>query len=124
MVANHLGDQHWLMKDIPAPDWIHHYPNFKQTSYRTGVPSDPYASDNDSKTMTDGWFVAWMPDINQNNPIFAKYLIQNSLFWIEYAGIDGIRMDTYPYPDKDFMALWAKRYSPSTQLLTLWANLG
>ncbi|MBC8111856.1 MAG: cyclomaltodextrinase C-terminal domain-containing protein [Verrucomicrobia bacterium] len=108
MVANHIGDQHWLMKDLPEKSWIHYYPNFKPTSYRTGVPSDPHASKADLNEMTDGWFVAHMPDVNQTNELFANYLIQNSLWWIEYAGIDGIRMDTYPYPDKDFMARWAK----------------
>ena len=108
MVANHLGDQHWLMHDLPEKSWIHYYPDFKPTSYRTGVPSDPYHSKSDEAEMTDGWFVKAMPDISQTNDLFATYLIQNSLWWIEYAGIDGIRMDTYPYPDKTFMSRWAK----------------
>jgi neopullulanase len=108
MVANHIGDQHWIMKNPPEKSWIHYYPDFKPTSYRTGVPSDPYASRTDLQKMVDGWFVAWMPDLNQQNEWLANYLIQNSLWWIEYAGIDGIRMDTYPYPDKNFMNRWAK----------------
>ncbi len=108
MVANHIGEEHWIMKDIPEKNWIHYYPNYKQTSYRTSVPSDPYATQSDLEKMSDGWFVSAMPDVNQKNELFATYLIQNSLWWIEYAGIDGIRMDTYPYPDKEFMSRWAK----------------
>lgn len=110
MVANHIGVEHWLMKDMPEKSWIHDSQAKEPmlTSYRTGTPSDPYASDGDLKKMTDGWFVPSMPDVNQKNEKFATYLIQNSLWWIEYAGIDGIRMDTYPYPDKDFMARYAK----------------
>ncbi|MDJ1482036.1 glycoside hydrolase family 13 protein [Cytophagaceae bacterium YF14B1] len=109
MVANHIGIEHWLMKDLPEKDWIHDSQAKEPmlTSYRTGTPSDPYASQSDLHKMTDGWFVPSMPDINQTNPRFATYLIQNSLWWIEYAGIDGIRMDTYPYPDKEFMAHYA-----------------
>ncbi len=110
MVANHIGIEHWLMKDLPEKSWIHDSQAKEPmlTSYRTGTPSDPYAAESDLKKMTDGWFVPWMPDVNQKNELFANYLIQNSLWWIEYAGLDGIRMDTYPYPDKDFMARYAK----------------
>ncbi len=109
MVANHIGLQHWLMQDLPEKSWIHDSQAKEPmlTNYRTGIPTDPYAAQSDLHTMTDGWFVPTMPDVNQKNELFATYLIQNSLWWIEYAGIDGIRMDTYPYPDKDFMARWA-----------------
>jgi glycosidase len=110
MVANHIGIEHWLMKDMPEKSWIHDSQAKEPmlTNYRTGMPSDPYVSETDLKKMTDGWFVPWMPDVNQTNEKFATYLIQNSLWWIEYAGIDGIRMDTYPYPDKAFMARYAQ----------------
>lgn len=108
MVMNHIGDQHWLMQDLPEKDWIHQFPEFTRSNYRSTVVSDPYQSKADAKLMNDGWFDTTMPDINQQNQLFGTYLIQNTLWWIEYAGIDGIRMDTYPYPDKNFMAKWCK----------------
>ncbi len=108
MVANHIGASHWWMQDLPAPDWIHQFPEFTRSNYRLAVISDPHASQADSTQMTKGWFDTTMPDLNQNNELLANYLIQNTLWWIEYSGIDGIRMDTYPYPDKDFMARWVR----------------
>jgi glycosidase len=108
MVANHIGSSHWWMKDLPAQDWVHQFPAFTRSNYRLAVISDPHASQADSAQMTNGWFDTTMPDLNQNNRLLARYLVQNSLWWIEYAGIDGIRMDTYPYPDKDFMAHWTR----------------
>ena len=107
MVANHIGLNHWLMKDLPEPTWIHQFSEFTRSNYRLATASDPYASEQDKMLMEKGWFDTTMPDINQSNPLFAKYLIQNSLWWIEYAGIDAIRMDTYPYNDKQFMSDWA-----------------
>ena len=109
MVFNHCASEHWWMKDMPAEDWIHHYPDFVQTNFRTGTVIDPHASEYDRKKTTDGWFVKTMPDLNQDNEFLATYLIQNSIWWIEYANLDGIRMDTYPYADKEFMAEWMKR---------------
>lgn len=108
MIHNHIGDQHWWMKDLPTADWVHHWEEEGQTSYRAPVASDPYASEYDKRKLVNGWFVKEMPDLNQNNPLLADYLIQNSIWWIEYSGIDGIRMDTYVYPDKDYMARWVK----------------
>ncbi len=111
MVMNHIGIEHWLVKDPPQKDWIHQFPTYTTSNYRGGVISDPYHSKADSIKMVNGWFDKAMPDVNQSNPLFAQYLIQNSLWWIGYAGIDGIRMDTYPYPDKNFMASWTKALS-------------
>lgn len=108
MVLNHIGNEHWLMKDLPSRGWVHQFPTYTSSNYRTGLVSDPYQSQADANLMSNGWFDTTMPDVNQQDPIFAKYLIQNSLWWIEQAGIDGIRMDTYPYPDKTFMTKWAK----------------
>jgi glycosidase len=97
------------MQDLPARDWIHQpdsaWPSYR-SNFRASVISDPYASDYDRRQMNNGWFDSHMPDLNQQNPLLATYLIQNSLWWIEYAGIDGIRMDTYPYPDPAFMSRW------------------
>ncbi len=109
MVMNHIGNEHWLALDPPEKSWIHQFPEFTRSNYRSTVLSDPYAAEGDTRKMNDGWFDTTMPDVDQTNPLFATYLIQNTLWWIEHAGIDGIRMDTYPYPDKHFMAEWARR---------------
>ncbi|MEI6138609.1 MAG: glycoside hydrolase family 13 protein [Mariniphaga sp.] len=106
MIFNHCGSSHWWMKDMPMKDWLNGYPNFKITNHKKTVVQDPYVSESDSKELTDGWFVPTMPDMNQRNKFVANYLIQNSIWWIEYVGLDGIRMDTYPYPDKQMMADW------------------
>jgi len=109
MIFNHIGSEHWWMNDMPSPDWLNLYPEYRITTHRRTVNQDPYASDFDKKMMTHGWFVPTMPDLNQRNPFMANYLIQNSIWWTEYLGLDGIRMDTYPYPDKYMMAEWANR---------------
>jgi len=112
-VANHCGSEHWWMKDLPFEDWINHQANYeagKKTIYsnhRRTTNQDIYASKIDAIGMTDGWFVDSMPDLNQNNPFMATYLIQNSIWWVETAQLGGIRQDTYPYPDKVFMSKWA-----------------
>ena len=120
MIFNHCGDYHpWAkhtridengktIKDYPSKDWFNS-PNYGlQTSYKLTPVLDPYASKVDMKETVDGWFVPSMPDLNQRNPHVIKYLIQNSIWWIETVGIDGIRMDTYPYADRQAMADWMK----------------
>jgi glycosidase len=109
MIFNHIGSEHWWMNDMPSADWLNFYPEYKITTHRRTVNQDPYASEADKKAMTDGWFVPTMPDMNQRNPFLLNYLIQNSIWWTEYVGLDGIRMDTYPYPDKLAMAEWTRR---------------
>ncbi|MFK8102499.1 MAG: glycoside hydrolase family 13 protein [Saprospiraceae bacterium] len=108
IIHNHVGDQHWFIQDIPSEDWIHQFDTFTKTTYRAPTLMDPNASDYDKKLMSDGWFDQHMPDLNQKNPQLARYLIQNNIWWIEYAGVDAYRIDTYAYPDQDFMATWAK----------------
>jgi len=108
MIHNHIGDQHPWMKDLPTKDWVHDYQKYGQTNYRGVIQSDPYASQYDLDKLQKGWFVEAMPDLNQRNEQLSDYLIQNTLWWIEYSGVDGIRMDTYVYPYKDYMARWAK----------------
>ncbi len=108
MIFNHCGSEHWWMDDLPSKDWLNQWSEFTQTNYRGTTVADPYASKHDRNQMVNGWFVKTMPDLNQNNPFVSKYLIQNSIWWIEYADIDGIRMDTHPYADKFMMAEWAK----------------
>ena len=109
MVFNHCGSNHWWMKDLPMQNWIHQFPEFTRSNYRSETAMDPYASDFDRERMLTGWFDRTMPDLNQHNEILADYLIQNSIWWVEFTGLDGIRMDTYPYSYKDFMAKWMQR---------------
>jgi glycosidase len=106
MIFNHCGTEHFFFKDRPSSDWFNFSDGFVQTTYRTAVQYDPYRSDHDFKMAIDGWFVRTMPDLNQRNRHVAKYLIQNSIWWIEYVGLQGIRQDTYPYADYDMMAQW------------------
>ena len=112
-VANHCGSEHWWMKDLPFNDWVNYQQNFENkgdlitSNHRRTSNQDFYASKQDKKEMAEGWFVPTMPDLNQKNPFMSKYIIQNSIWWIETIGLGGIRQDTYPYPDKDFMSDWA-----------------
>ena len=131
MIFNHCGFEHPWVSDMPSKDWFNspdwlsekqgngHDPmtgkangetksKYMQTSYKLTPVLDPYASKQDLKETVDGWFVPSMPDLNQRNPHLMRYLIQNSEWWIETAGIDGIRMDTYPYADRKAMAGWMK----------------
>ncbi|MDE6338945.1 MAG: glycoside hydrolase family 13 protein [Muribaculaceae bacterium] len=106
MIFNHCGSGHPWFTDRPASDWFNFPDGYVQTNYRLSTITDPYATDYDRKLTQDGWFVADMPDLNQRNPHLMKYLIQNSIWWIEEGQIDGIRMDTYPYADEKAMAGW------------------
>lgn len=118
-VANHCGLEHWWMKDLPFSDWVNDQENYEKnienwnnqttnhSNHKRTSNQDNYAADIDKKWMADGWFVSGMPDLNQRNPFMAKYITQNSIWWIEALGLGGIRQDTYPYPDKDFMSDWA-----------------
>ncbi|MFK8105440.1 MAG: glycoside hydrolase family 13 protein [Saprospiraceae bacterium] len=106
MILNHAGSEHWFVRNPPTPDWINLGGEFQGTNHRRQTIQDIHASEYDKKAFSDGWFVVTMPDLNQRNELLADYLIQNTIWWIEYAGISGIRMDTYPYPDKEFMNRW------------------
>ena len=106
MIVNHCGLYHWWADDLPYEDWYNQWSEYTGTNHQKTVMQDPYVSDYDKKIFTDGWFVPTMPDLNQRNPQMAKYLIQNSIWWVEYLGLSGIRMDTYPYPDESFMSSW------------------
>ena len=108
MIFNHCSDYHPWNIDMPSKDWFNNPHYGLQTSYKLTPVLDPYASKVDLAETGDGWFVPSMPDLNQRNPHVIKYLIQSSEWWIETADIDGIRMDTYPYADRDAMALWMK----------------
>lgn len=111
-VVNHIGLEHWWMSDLPTNDWVNYQDEFLKnnmvvTNHRRTTNQDAYASVKDKNLMSEGWFVSTMPDLNQRNSLLAKYLIQNSIWWIETLDLGGIRQDTYPYPDKQFMSDWA-----------------
>lgn len=107
-VTNHWGAEHWMFKDMPTYDWFHQFPGYKQSNYRMTTQYDTNASATDTKLCMDGWFVPSMPDLNQSNPLVLNYLTQNAIWWIEYADLDGFRVDTYSYNDKAGIAKWTK----------------
>jgi glycosidase len=107
IVLNHIGTGHWWMKDFPADDWLNHQNGFVPTNNQHTTVPDIHASPEDRAAFLDGWFVETMPDLNQRNPFVARYLIQNTLWWIEYADLSGVREDTYSYADPEFLARWS-----------------
>ncbi len=107
-VTNHWGGEHWMMDDLPTYDWIHQFPGYKNSNYRMTTQFDPHRSGIDTKLNEDGWFVSTMPDLNQSNPLVLNYLTQNAIWWIEFANLDGFRVDTYSYNDKEGIAKWTK----------------
>ena len=109
VVLNHIGSEHWWMHDMPTPDWIGFDGQFVQTQHARTTASDPYASRADARIYTDGWFGPNMPDMNQRNPFLATYQIQNAIWWIEYAGLAGLRVDTWGYSDQAFLQEWTRR---------------
>lgn len=106
IVLNHIGTGHWWMKDMPAADWINHGKNFVPTNNQHTVAQDIHVAPEEKARFFDGWFVETMPDLNQRNKLVARYLIQNTLWWIEYANLSGIREDTYSYSDPAFLNDW------------------
>jgi glycosidase len=109
VVLSHIGLNHWWMKDLPTPDWINHDGRFVATMHHRTAVQDPYASKEDASNFTTGWFSPGMPDLNQTNPFVANYLIQNNIWWIEYAGLSGLRIDTFGYSDGAFLAQYTQR---------------
>jgi len=109
IILNHIGSEHWWMMDLPSSDWINNEGKFLQTSHNHLAVHDPHLVQSEKDAFTDGWFVKSMPDLNQHNPFLATYLIQNSIWWIEYASLSGFRVDTYPYVEKMFLSDWSKR---------------
>lgn len=108
MIFNHCGNENYLFADKPSKEWFNFSSNYVQTSFKTANVMDIHASNYERRIATDGWFASVMPDFNQRNRHVARYLIQSSIWWIEYAGINGIRQDTHPYADFDFMSQWCK----------------
>jgi neopullulanase len=106
VVLNHCGLGHWWMSDLPASDWVHTFPVFTRSNYRLTTVADMHASQFDRNLEVNAWFDNSMPDLNYNNNLLLTYMIQNSIWWIEYAGLDGFRVDTYPFVEKDKSAEW------------------
>ena len=111
-VTNHWGSKHWMIQDLPTADWIHNWPDgekgFQRSNYRMTTQYDPNVSQQDAQACMNGWFDTSMPDMNQQNPLLLKYITQNAIWWIEYANLDGFRVDTYSYNDKEAIAKWTK----------------
>lgn len=108
VVLNHCGVEYYFVKDLPTNDWLNFQDTKTRTNHLKSTLLDPYATEKDKREYNDGWFDSTMPDLNQKNPIMASYLIQNTIWWIEYAGLSGFREDTYSYADKAFLANWTK----------------
>ena len=108
LVHNHAGTEGYLISDMPMKSWVHQWPVYTKSNFRDAAVMDPHASPTDRKLMLDGWFDHRMADLNENNPYVQNYLTQNHIWWVEYAGIDGFRLDTYPYNDAAYMSKWAQ----------------
>ncbi|NCD71260.1 glycoside hydrolase family 13 protein [Mucilaginibacter agri] len=108
LVHNHIGTESYLIQDMPMKSWVHQWPKYTNSNFRDMAVMDPHGSALDKKIMLDGWFDHRMADLNEGNPYVQNYLTQNHIWWVEYAGIDGFRLDTYPYNDAAYMAKWAQ----------------
>lgn len=122
LVHNHIGTESWLVKDMPMKSWVHQWPTYTNSNFRDAAVMDPYASFIDKKIMLDGWFDHSMADMNETNPYVQNYLTQNHIWWVEYAGLDGFRLDTYPYNDADYMADWAKKVKAEFPNLSIYGE--
>ena len=122
IVLNHCGNENWLMRDIPSSNWVHQWPEFTRSNFRSSVISDPYASDFDKKKLLNGWFDYSMPDLNQKDSLLATYLTQNNIWWVEYADLDAYRIDTWFFPDQKFLSGWVKAMLSEFPRLTLFGE--
>ena len=111
LVLNHIGSGHWWMDDLPTKDWLNHQDKYIQTNHVHETVFDPHVTRAQRDLFTDGWFVETMPDLNQKNQFVANYLIQATMWWVEYINLSSIRVDTYPYVDKNFLSVWSKKIS-------------
>ncbi|MFI5162785.1 MAG: glycoside hydrolase family 13 protein [Sphingobacteriales bacterium] len=107
LVHNHAGTEGYTISDMPMKSWVHQWPTYTKSNFKYEAVMDPHASAMDRKLMLDGWFDHRMADMNENNPYVQNFLTQNHIWWVEYSGVDGFRLDTYPYNDPEYMAKWA-----------------
>ena len=126
VVLNHIGSGHWWMRDLPTPDWVTQGGKFVATNHARTTAADPYAADVDKRSFTQGWFVSSMPDLNQQNPHVATYLTQHAIWWVEFAGLSGLRVDTFGYSDHTFLSEWSRRLSEEYPRMNMvgeeWSN--
>jgi len=122
IVLNHCGNENWLMKDIPSNNWIHQWPEFTKSNFRSSVIPDPYASDFDKNKLSNGWFDYSMPDLNQDDLLLSTYLIQNNIWWVEYSKLDAYRIDTWFFPNQKFLSKWVKSLQLEFPNLTLYGE--
>lgn len=126
IVTNHCGDKHWWMKDLPFRDWIHQWPEYTHSNCAFSMQNDPYAAEIDKENMVNGWFDTSMADMNLDNPYLLQYFKQWAVWWIEWADLDGLRVDTYPYNEKYPMSEWCKAVRneyPSINIVgEVWTN--
>lgn len=116
LVHNHVGSRHWMALDPPKANWFHQWPTYTQSNFKAPTLHDPYAAPQDQQRFTAGWFAPSMPDLNQDEPLLRQYLIQQAIWWVEFAGVDAFRLDTYAFSDNDFLEQWTttlKRLYPS-----------
>jgi len=122
LVHNHVGTEHWFIKDMPMKSWVHQWPKYTQSNFRDAAMMDPHVSAIDRKVMEQGWFDHRMADMNENNPYVQNYITQNHIWWVEYAGVDGFRLDTYPYNDPAYIADWAKKVQAEFPYLSIFGE--
>ncbi len=122
LVHNHSGTNDFFIKDMPMKSWVHQWPKYTNSNFRDATVMDPHAAAIDRKIMLDGWFDHTMADMNENNPYVENYLTQNHIWWVEYAGVDGFRLDTYPYNDAVYMADWAKKVKAEFPHLSIYGE--
>ena len=126
IVTNHCGSAHWWMKDLPFQDWVHQWPEYTHSNCNFAMQNDPHSSKTDQVNMQEGWFDTSMPDMNLDNPYLLQYFKQWAVWWIEYADLDGLRVDTYPYNEKVPMSQWCaavrKEYPDINIVGEVWTN--
>ena len=122
LVHNHAGTEGYTIQDMPMKSWVHQWPKYTTSNFRDAAVMDPYAAPSDRKKMLDGWFDHRMADMNENNPYYQNFLTQNHIWWVEYSGVDGFRLDTYPYNDPQYMAKWAKDVRTEFPRLTIFGE--
>lgn len=123
LVHNHAGTEGYTIQDMPMKNWVHQWPKYTRSNFRYEAVTDIHGSAADRKQMLDGWFDRRMADMNENNPYVQNFLTQNHIWWVEYSGVDGFRLDTYPYNDPEYMAKWAVDVKNEFPRLTIFGEV-
>ena len=123
LVHNHAGTEGYTISDMPMKSWVHQWPVYTKSNFKYEAVIDPHGAAMDRKLMLDGWFDHRMADMNESNPYVQNFLTQNHIWWTEYAGVDGLRLDTYPYNDPEYMARWAADVKSEFPLLSIYGEV-